>query len=379
MIQLSENARGKLPATTPAAKTKRPKRKRKHTPGNGDDSDVTTSGGGARPARPPYSQEQDDFIRFCRDDLCQSWEGCQRLYNQHWAAVDKASERKIPGLQSRYYRLLDVPVRDRKRGSLGRPELGILATTTRRYWWMQGMYTDEERAEAGRERQNTRESTDLASSNREPTTSGSGAGEDDYEVSSDEEMLDSFPATEDSDGGEQEHVPDRDGSPCPKRQDIGKGKASGDAGKCADFFITATSDEENQDDIVARLAKIKNQLNSRVRASTSPSPNPGNADQRNQDSVEEVLRIRRQDPSVELDEDVDMDMMHAIRVPMVPGTARVSRKIMHRKRSLRGDIVQSANLTPGEESTRGPLRTAPPQDVNPRYPKKGNQNLQNAS
>ncbi|KAF8242807.1 hypothetical protein K440DRAFT_615432 [Wilcoxina mikolae CBS 423.85] len=67
-----------------------------------------------RKPRPQYDPEQDDFIRFCQDDLCQSWEFSAKLYNQFWHA-DGANERKVPGLQSRYYRLLDESVRDRKK------------------------------------------------------------------------------------------------------------------------------------------------------------------------------------------------------------------------------------------------------------------------
>jgi hypothetical protein len=253
------------------------KRKRKDTPGCADDSDVPA--GGSRPARPPYSQEQDDFIRFCRDDLCQSWEGTQRLYNQHWA-VDKASERKIPGLQSRYYRLLDVPVRDRKRGSLGRPELGILATTTRRYWWMAGMLTDEERAERGGDTQSTRPATDLGSSNRDTTTRGSDGAQEDTEDLSDEDMLGSFDGSQNSDEGEREDACERESLPDSRRQGTGMGKASGEAESLADSVDTVTSDEDDEDDSATRMAKIRKQLDSRVRVSHSPRSS-GNADQMN--------------------------------------------------------------------------------------------------
>jgi len=75
-----------------------------------------------------------------------------KLYNQFWHA-DGASERKVPGLQSRYYRLLDESVRDRKKEEVGRPELGILAKTDRRYWWMAGAYSDGERADLERDKQ----------------------------------------------------------------------------------------------------------------------------------------------------------------------------------------------------------------------------------
>ncbi|KAA8912039.1 hypothetical protein FN846DRAFT_1019397 [Sphaerosporella brunnea] len=154
--ELSDKAKGKRPAKAePEKATDLKKRKVKGDSGDCDKSDEPASGP-SRPARPPYSQEEDDFIRFCRDDLCQSWEGTQKLFNQHWA-VDEKAYRQIPGLQSRYYRLLDIPVRDRKKGSLGRPELGILATTDRRYWWMEGALTYEQRAEMEKEKEKEKE------------------------------------------------------------------------------------------------------------------------------------------------------------------------------------------------------------------------------
>jgi len=100
-----------------------------------------------REGRPAYRPEEDDFIRFCRDDLCQSWECSTKLFNQTWHWDGTTQPRKIPGLQSRYYRLLEESVRDLKKATCGRPELGILEKTNRRYWWMTGAYTDEERTE----------------------------------------------------------------------------------------------------------------------------------------------------------------------------------------------------------------------------------------
>lgn len=112
-----------------------------------------------RKGRPPYTSEQDDFIRFVRDDLCHSWDVTAKLYNQHWHADDEG-KREIPGLQSRYYRLFPEPVRDRKKELCGRPELGLLSKTNRRYWWMIGMYTDEERVEIEATKQLQRELTE---------------------------------------------------------------------------------------------------------------------------------------------------------------------------------------------------------------------------
>lgn len=113
---------------------------------NHEDSPATK-----RRVRPPYSTEQDDFIRFVRDDLCHSWVIAQKLYNQFWHPGGDG-KREIPGLQSRYYRLLNTSVRERKKDSVGRPELGILAKTDRRYWWMTGAYDPEERREMEREK-----------------------------------------------------------------------------------------------------------------------------------------------------------------------------------------------------------------------------------
>jgi hypothetical protein len=139
-----------------------------------------------RKNRPPYSAEQDDFIRFVRDDLCHSWEVSAKLYNQHWHA-DGVDKREIPGLQSRYYRLLDESVRDRKRDTVGRPELGVLAKTDRRYWWMEGIYTPEEREAKLREEQagkkterqaSSSPSTSSAATTQGPDIGGNGGGDE---------------------------------------------------------------------------------------------------------------------------------------------------------------------------------------------------------
>ena len=113
--------------------------------------DASDTGHPRRKPRLQYNTEQDDFIIFCRDDLCQSWDWTARLYNQHWHPTGE-NVREIPGLQSRYYRLIDCSVRERKKDALGRPDMGLLATTNKRYWWMAGAYSDDERAELEREK-----------------------------------------------------------------------------------------------------------------------------------------------------------------------------------------------------------------------------------
>jgi hypothetical protein len=74
--------------------------------------------------------------------------------------------------------------------------------------------------------------------------------------------------------------------------------------------------------------------------------------------------MRRQDPSGEHQGALDIDLMRAIRLPRVPTTTRVSRKVTHRKRSLPSE---RANGTTGVELSRGPFRTEPPQDVNSQH------------
>lgn len=181
----------------------------------------------------PYTREQDDFIRFVRDDLSHSWETSALLYNQvgfcglewdrigHFALTAAVQywhptgegKREIPGLQSRYYRLLEQPMRDRKRklepgplsrrkaeakDSLGRPEEGILAKTNRRYYWMEGYYTYEEREQMKREQeqQDGMERVSKRQRREEPDSQDASdhteKDDDDYE--DEEELPDAAPA-----------------------------------------------------------------------------------------------------------------------------------------------------------------------------------------
>ncbi|KAG0637159.1 hypothetical protein HOY80DRAFT_297114 [Tuber brumale] len=95
-----------------------------------------------RAPRPPYTKEQEDFIWFCRDDLAMSWRKVVELYNHYWHPFESEPHiRSESGLQSRYYRILDFPVKIRKRQEPSRPDLGLIPSTNRRYPWM-GVLTD---------------------------------------------------------------------------------------------------------------------------------------------------------------------------------------------------------------------------------------------
>ncbi|KAI5799102.1 hypothetical protein DFH27DRAFT_83151 [Peziza echinospora] len=102
---------------------------------------------GPRPPRPTYTQEQEDAIRFHRDDLSMTWTQVEEAYNGLYYADGTPWERRtISGLQSRYYRLLPIPVNETKKQAKPRPELGILVKAPeRRYWWMStsGMTAEE--------------------------------------------------------------------------------------------------------------------------------------------------------------------------------------------------------------------------------------------
>ena len=94
---------------------------------------------GPRPPRPQYTEEQEDAIRFHRDDLCMTWTQVMNAYNDLYDhdTGRQWESRSISGLQSRYYRLLDIPVNHAKKQSKPRPELGILVMKPhKRYWWM---------------------------------------------------------------------------------------------------------------------------------------------------------------------------------------------------------------------------------------------------
>ena len=91
---------------------------------------------GRRAPRSTYSQEQEDAIRFHRDDLGMSWIQVEEAYNGLYDEDGTLWERRtITGLQSRYYRL--VPVTETKSRSNPRSHLGLLSVNPeRRYWWM---------------------------------------------------------------------------------------------------------------------------------------------------------------------------------------------------------------------------------------------------
>ncbi|KAF8416810.1 hypothetical protein EV426DRAFT_684445 [Tirmania nivea] len=94
---------------------------------------------GPRPPRPQYTEEQEDAIRFHRDDLCMTWTQVMNCYNGLYDLKTGKpwDSRSISGLQSRYYRLLDIPVNHAKKQSKPRPDLGILVMKPHtRYWWM---------------------------------------------------------------------------------------------------------------------------------------------------------------------------------------------------------------------------------------------------
>ncbi|RPA93124.1 hypothetical protein L873DRAFT_1793860 [Choiromyces venosus 120613-1] len=95
-----------------------------------------------RAPRPQYTKEQEDFIWFCRDDLSMSWRKVVELYNDYWHPFESEPHiRSESGLQSRYYRILDFPVKIRKKKEPSRPDLGLIPSTNRRYPWM-GVLTD---------------------------------------------------------------------------------------------------------------------------------------------------------------------------------------------------------------------------------------------
>ena len=80
-----------------------------------------------------------------------TWTQVEEAYNGLYYADGTPWERRtISGLQSRYYRLLPVPVNTTKKQAKPRPELGILIMAPeRRYWWMStSEMTPEERRDS---------------------------------------------------------------------------------------------------------------------------------------------------------------------------------------------------------------------------------------
>ena len=72
-----------------------------------------------------------------------SWRKVVKLYNDYWHPFEcEPHIRSESGLQSRYYRILDFPVKIRKKKEPSRPDLGLIPSTNRRYIWM-GVFTDQ--------------------------------------------------------------------------------------------------------------------------------------------------------------------------------------------------------------------------------------------
>jgi hypothetical protein len=66
-----------------------------------------------------------------------TWNHVEEAYNGlYYPDGTPWEHRTVSGLQSRYYRLLPIPVNESKKQAKPRPELGILVKTDRRYWWM---------------------------------------------------------------------------------------------------------------------------------------------------------------------------------------------------------------------------------------------------
>lgn len=66
-----------------------------------------------------------------------SWRKVVELYNNYWHPFEVEPHiRSESGLQSRYYRILDFPVKIRKKKEPSRPDLGLIPSTNRRYPWM---------------------------------------------------------------------------------------------------------------------------------------------------------------------------------------------------------------------------------------------------
>jgi len=74
-----------------------------------------------------------------------SWRKVVKLYNDYWHPYQTEPHiRSESGLQSRYYRILDFPIKIRKRKEPSRPDLGLIPSTIRRYPWMGGLMADRE-------------------------------------------------------------------------------------------------------------------------------------------------------------------------------------------------------------------------------------------
>ena len=89
-----------------------------------------------REFRPPYSQEEEDFIWYQRDDLARGWKEIVAAFQ---AQFPRRKEVSFQSLQCKYYRHIGSEqgpqVRERnKEAPMG--SYGILAQSGRRYEWM---------------------------------------------------------------------------------------------------------------------------------------------------------------------------------------------------------------------------------------------------
>ncbi|KAF8542313.1 hypothetical protein BDD12DRAFT_825915 [Trichophaea hybrida] len=261
-----------------------------------------------RKPRPQYDPEQDDFIRFCRDDLCQSWEFSAKLYNQFWHA-DGSSERKVPGLQSRYYRLLDESVRDRKKEEVGRPELGILAKTDRRYWWMAGQYSDEEREEIERERQAMSKKRKWETTNG--ATVSAAESQEQSAIDSEDQQQASLPAFRSTEENIQ------------PANDKGKGKVTELPNPMPPTSGSGDNDLVNNYEGVGELPKLVGPAQPATRLRSSLG------------SYRQSILISSASGNISGVSGGLAPILGAIRLPRTPGSARIARKIRTRTREHR--------------------------------------------
>ncbi|KAK6354558.1 hypothetical protein TWF696_003700 [Orbilia brochopaga] len=95
-----------------------------------------------RDPRPMYSQEEADAILYYRDSVQLPWkkvvDAWNNLYDVHTGR--RWGPRTISGLQSHYYRMLGFDKSNGRRPSAPNPEIGLLKTSDRRYWWTYGMH-----------------------------------------------------------------------------------------------------------------------------------------------------------------------------------------------------------------------------------------------
>ncbi|KAJ6261576.1 hypothetical protein Dda_4246 [Drechslerella dactyloides] len=95
-----------------------------------------------RDPRPMYSQEEADAILYYRDSVQLPWkkvvDAWNNLYDIHTGR--RWGPRTISGLQSHYYRMLGFDKSNGRRPSAPNPEIGLLKTTDRRYWWTYGSH-----------------------------------------------------------------------------------------------------------------------------------------------------------------------------------------------------------------------------------------------